>query len=350
MPTTISRRTVSRWALALALGLAAGPALAKDKVVSIMTSAGYLYLGPLVAEQMGFFAAEDITPEIIFSEGGSKALAAVIGGDAQVYVGAVSSGFRAREKGTDIQTVGASLTQYASNVVVSKKWAEKNGLTASSSYQDRLKALKGGTFGMTSAGSGTDQLLRFLAKQGGLRADKEMTITALGAPETMLAALGQNRIDGFSHSSPTGETAVHDLGAMMLFNLTKGEVKDLDGFLYIGFMIKESWAKKNPALMVRYLRALQKSFDAIHDDAQNAKARELVRVKYHPKTDKALFEEVWEDTRAAFPKTVEVNEGMIKRVADFLAEFDKPVDANTLKSGVGWTDEYAQKTVASFKK
>src|SRR3546814_14934921 len=73
----------------------------KDELSIVMSSLGFLYLPALTAEAMGYFDEQNIDGEITATGGGSKALAAVIGGDADISVGALSAAFRAGGKGTD---------------------------------------------------------------------------------------------------------------------------------------------------------------------------------------------------------------------------------------------------------
>ena len=323
------------------------PAHAADRVSIVMSSFGFLYLPVLTADQLGYFDKEGIDATITATQGGSKALAAVTGGDADIYVGAPSSALRARDNGAPVMVFGADMIQYASNIAVRGDWAKKHGITEKSSYQDKLKALKGITIGVTSAGSGTDQLVRFLAKEAGLRADRDLTITALGSGQAMIAAFTQNRIQAFTHSAPTAEEAVKNHGGVMLFNFSKGEVKALDGFLYIGMIAREDWLSGHEDLAVRYLRAVQRALDAIHDPNLTVKAMNAVHAKYHNRTEPEFYKYVWNNTAAAFPKTVELNATAIQRVADFSNEFEKkPLKADTVKKA--WTNEYAAKAVSGL--
>ena len=323
------------------------PAHAADRVSIVMSSFGFLYLPILTAEQLGYFDKEGIDATITATQGGSKALAAVTGGDADIYVGAASSALRARDNGAPVTVFGADMIQYASNIAVRGDWAKKHGITEKSSYQDKLKALKGITIGVTSAGSGTDQLVRFLAKEAGLRADRDMTITALGSGQAMIAAFTQNRIQAFTHSAPTAEEAVKNHDGVMLFNFSKGEVKPLDGFLYVALIARGDWLNGHKDLAVRFLRAVQRSLDAIHDPNLTVKAMNAVHAKYHNRTEPEFYKYVWNNTAAAFPKTVELSAAEIQRVADFSNEFEKkPLKADTVKKA--WTNEYAAKAVSSL--
>ena len=317
------------------------PAVAKDRVDAAMSTTGFAYLPLLVADAMGYYAAQDLAVEFNLTGGDSKSMAALLGGGAQIYAGAVSPILRARASGTEALAIGAVLTQYASNLVVSGEWARAKGITAGSSYADKLAALKGATIAITAPGSGTDHLVRFLAKSARLDPERDLTITALGNGETMTAALVQKRIDGFTISAPAAENAVKNHGAVMLFNFSKGEVRDLDGFLYIGFAALEPWARANPAVVARFLKAEQSALDAIHDPARTDRARDAVWAKYHRSIDKAFYDEVWAGTAEAYPRSVALKPEQIDRVVAFVNEFDKrPLDPAA--AAKAWTDGYAK--------
>jgi NitT/TauT family transport system substrate-binding protein len=303
---------------------------AKDKMTIVMSSWGVLYWPTLTAEQLGYFTDEGIETEMIRTGGGTKSLAAVAGGDAQVNVGAPASAFRAHAKGSDVIVIAPSISQYADNLVMTTAWAKKNNLTEASSYQEKLKALRGMTIGVASIGGGSSQLLELLAKEAGLNVQRDLTMTAMSTGENMIAALGQNRIDGFIFPSPVSDDAIKSHGAKMMFHTSAGEVKQLDGFVYI--------------------KAQQRALDAIHDPQLTNKARDLVAAKYAEKTDKAMFDDVWKTAIPSFPKTVEVDRKMMERIVDFVNEFQSgdPLDKAILNTG--WTNEYSEKAIAALGK
>ncbi len=318
----------------LAVLSAAPGALAADKVRFVQSSWGFLFVPAMAAKELGHFAEQGIEAEYTTGLGGAESLAAVINGNADIYVGAPSSALRAREKGMDVVVFGASITQYASNVVVSKEWADKAGVTERSSFQDKLKVMKGGRFGVVGLGSGTHQLILFLAKKAGVDPNRDLTIVNLTTSPTMLAAFQQRRIDGFSFSSPTSDLGVREHNGVMLFHTTAGEIKELAGFLYIGFIARESWLKKNPDLARRALKAVQKALDDLKDSAGTEKARDVIHAKYHPKVEKAFFDMLWANTIPAWPKTVTLTPDMGGRVVDFLNEFSAtPYDKSLARTG-----------------
>ena len=330
-----------RWLLTTAcvVGLAQvpNPAAAADKVRFVQSSWGFLFVPAMVAKEVGHFGEQGIDVEFTTGLGGAEALAATVAGNAEIYVGAPSSSLRAREKGTDAVIFGASITQYASNVVVSKERADSFGVTASSPFEDKLKVLKGGTFGVVGIGSGTHQLLMFLAKKAGLDPQRDMTIVNLTTAESQIASFDRRRTDGFSFSSTTSDVAVKDHNGIMLFHTTKGVVKELDGFLYIGLIAREAWLKEKPDVAKRVLRGVQKALDDLQDPQRSAKARDVIHAKYHAKVEKAFFDQLWADTIPAWPRSIVITPDMAKRVLDFLNEFSTvPYPAELVQTGFNY--------------
>lgn len=321
-------------------------ACAKDKVSVAITSYGFLFVPLFVAKELGHFDAEGLDVEIINTGSAPKAYAALAGGNVDFLVASPVAGFRARAAGLDSLIVGAVTSQYASNIVVSGEWAKARKLSAASSYAERLAALKGITIGTVDRGGGVDQLIHFLAKEAKLNPQTDMEIPVIGAGEAMLAAFSRGRIQGFGHSSPVSDTAVKDMDGFMLFNMSRGEVKPLDGFLYISAMVKESWAKTHEDTTVRFLKGLQRALTAIHDPAETIKARDAVKKVYHANIELAFYAKLWDDTANAFPRSVKLDAPMVKRVVSFVNEFDaEPL--NQAAVDAAWTDRYTKQIQAA---
>ena len=335
--------------LALASLVQAPAAFARDKLTVIMSGWDLLFWGTLTASELGFFDAENIDAEMIRAGGGAKSLAAVAGGDAEFNIGAPASAFRARAKGSDVTMIAPAIAQYTDNVTMSDAWAKAHGLTEHSSYEDKLKALKGMTLAVSSIGGGADQLVRFLARQAGIDPDRDITMTAIPGGDGMIAAMMRGRIDGFVIPPPAGDDAVKNHGAHPMFSTGRGEVKPLDGFIYIGIIARQSWLERHHELAIRFLRAEQRGLDAIHDPATTEKARDAVWAKYWPKTDKALFDQVWKNAEPSYPRTVALNKAMIDRIVDFvnLTQTEK-LDAAMAASA--WTNAYSAEALAGMKR
>jgi len=336
---------IGQCALLVAALLASVPtARADDHVDALISSYGFQIFPILVAKELGYFHEEGIDMNVTRVEGGGKAMAALMGGDVQIILAVPSSVFQARGRGADVVSFGAVFSQIGSNFVMSKDWAAKHNVTEKTPYPEKLRALKGAVIGVNTAGSGTDQVVRYLAKEAKLDPDRDMTISAVGTGDVMTAALSRGVIQGFLQGSPVGENAIQNHGAMMFVNTVEGEVPALNGFLYMASVAKESWLKNHADLAVRYTRAMQKALDTIRDPAQTNKARDVIHQAYHPKIDKALFDATWAEHVAAYPKNSVITDKMIQQIVSFTNEFETPIPAAIVKAS--WTDEYANKAEA----
>lgn len=343
MPTQFTRRTL---ALAAA-GTLAAPRIgfARDKLTVVMSSFDMLFWVTLAAQALGYFEEQQLEVELVRTGGGAKSLAAVAGGDAEFNIGAPTSAFRARARGSDVMMIAPAISQYFDNITMSGDWARRQSITAQSSYQDRLKALRGMTLAVSSVGGGADQLVRFLCRQAGINPDRELTLTAIPDGQNMMAAMARGRIDGFVIPPPTGEDAVRNHGAQPLIWAGRGEVPQLDGFIYIGVIARESWLKRNREVAVRFLRAQQRGMDAVHHPQDGARAREAVWKGWHQRTDKGLFDDVWQNAVPAYPRSVALDQPAIDRIVAFVNETQpEPLDAVQTRSA--WTNEFAAEALA----
>ena len=340
----LTRRAIGLGAAAT-LAAPARIAFAKDKLTVVMSSFDMLFWVTLSAQALGYFAAQDLEVELVRAGGGARSLAAVAGGDAQFNIGAPASAFRARARGSDVMMIAPAVVQYVDNITMSGDWARKQGITPQSSYQDRLRALRGMTLAVSSVGGGADQLVRFLAKQAGINPDRDLTITAIPDGPNMMAAMSRGRIDGFVIPPPTGEDAVRNHGAQPLIWAGRGEVPQLDGFVYIGVIARESWLQRNRDVAIRFLRAQQRAMQAVHHAEEGVRARDAVWNGWHQRTDKALFDDIWRNAVPAYPRSVTVEASMIDRIVAFVNETQpEPLDAQATRTA--WTNDYAAAALA----
>jgi NitT/TauT family transport system substrate-binding protein len=187
--------------------------------------------------------------------------------------------------------------------------------------------------------------VRFLAKQAGINPDRDLTITAIPDGANMMAAMSRGRIDGFVIPPPTGEDAIRNHGAQPLIWPGRGEVPQLDGFVYIGVIARESWLQRNRDVAIRFLRAQQRAMQAVHHAEEGLRAREAVWNGWHQRTDKALFDEVWRNAIPAYPRSVAVEAPMIDRIVSFVNE-TQPEPLNTQAVRSAWTNDYAAAALA----
>jgi NitT/TauT family transport system substrate-binding protein len=312
--------------LAMAAAILPMKAEANERVRFAQTSASLLYLPLYVAELTGIFEKNGIQPEIhYFKGGGSAALAAVVGGNMEVYLGAASSAVRSAQQ-TDAMVIAPLVTRYTIDLVVRRGVAEKLGITSKSTEAERFKSLKGLKIGVSGVGSGTHQIAQYALARGGLHHEKDATIVFVGGGAPSVAALAAERIDVATLSSPASEVAVSQHGATILVNGAGGGYSELDGYLYVALISTKRWVDAKPEAAKNTVKSFAQAIAMMRDPAQGPKARDLVHAKHFPKTDKAIFDQSWDRMLPAFASSTKLDKAQMKRVIDFLNEFsDKPV-------------------------
>ena len=77
-------------------------------------------------------------------------------------------------------------------------------------------------------------------------------------------------------------------------------------------------------------------------------ARDKVWAKYHDRTEKALFDQLWAAAVPSYPKSIAVTQEMVDRVANFVNETTPTEPLEKAAVAKAWTNEYAAKALASL--
>ena len=304
------------------LGAAAGQECDGEKITITQSTAGFLYFPSYVAEQAGFYKDAGLDPTITDLGGGAEAIAAVLGGSAEIALTSFPSVVTAADEGAPVQAFASVMTQYGSNVVISPEAAREAGVDENSSASDKIRALEGLTVGVTSPGSATDQLMRYMLAQEGMDPDADVNLLPMGDSGSILAGYKQGRLDAFTLSSPTSDLAVQD-GGNLLFNLSEGEYPDLDGFQYMVAMTSNKVANDRPQVLSCFTEALDRALDLIEEDPDQAV--ELARAAFGD-IDAELYEEAAASNLAAYPASPVIDEQKAQRAFAFLEQIDQSAD------------------------
>jgi len=194
----MQRRTWMAGSLA-AVGSLAAPALLRAQTIEkrnpILAVGGknLLYYLPLtIAEQKGFFKDEGLDVEIVDFAGGSKALAAVVGGSADVVSGAFEHTVNMQFKG---QMMRAFVLQGRAPQIVL-------GINPKTMPDFKSVAdLKGKKIGVTAPGSSTNVMANFVLAKAGLK-PSDVSFIGVGASNGAVAAMRAGQIDAISNLDP----------------------------------------------------------------------------------------------------------------------------------------------------
>jgi NitT/TauT family transport system substrate-binding protein len=168
-------------------------AIEKPKVTIAVGGKNLFYYLPLtIAEQLGYFKDEGLDATIVDFAGGSRALAAVVGGSADVVSGAFEHTVNMQFKG---QPMRAFVLQGAAPQIVL-------GINPKTMPNFKSVAdLRGKKIGVTAPGSSTNIMANFVLAQAGLK-PSDVSIIGVGASSGAVAAMRSGQIDAISNLDP----------------------------------------------------------------------------------------------------------------------------------------------------
>jgi NitT/TauT family transport system substrate-binding protein len=168
-------------------------ALEKPKATIAVGGKNLLYYLPLtVAEQLGYFKDEGLDLGIVDFAGGSRALAAVVGGSADVVSGAFEHTVNMQFKGQPMRAF--VLQGRAPQIVLGVNPKTMPGYKS-------VADLKGKKIGVTAPGSSTNVMANFVLAKAGLKPG-DVSIIGVGASNGAVAAMRSGQIDAISNLDP----------------------------------------------------------------------------------------------------------------------------------------------------
>ncbi len=332
-------------AMTIAVGLVSGSANAADSLKVALGTDGFVHLPLFVAYDGGLFKEEGLDVELVKFKGGGAAMSGLVGGSVQICSCSVQNAINATEKGAPVKLIGAMIDQYASNIVVTEETAERIGLTPDMPMEKRLAALKGLKIAAAGAGGSADFLVRHLAGAAKLSPESDMSLLYMNDSGAMLASFDRGRIDGFALSSPTSDIAVLDHKGKMLIDMSAGQYEPLAGYPSIAISAQDSWLADNRPMAVKFLRAITKADQLIHNDPEKAKA--AVRKRFESTSDE-VFEAAWKSNAGTYPDTPALTAETVGRVIQFLSELQGTKIAGTPETY--FDNSYVEQAVAELKK
>jgi NitT/TauT family transport system substrate-binding protein len=189
---------------------AAGPQTIKIMVGGIDK---VIYLPAKLTEQLGGFQAEGLNVQLLTEPSGATAENVLIAGDVQGVVGFY-------DHTIDLQTKGKCITSVVQFADVP---GEVEMVAAGKASSIRSPAdFKGKKMGVTSPGSSTDFLTRYLASRAGLTSADYTTVKAQ-AGQTFIAAIDNGGIDAGMTTDPTAAKLVSSGKAKVLVDMRTEE-------------------------------------------------------------------------------------------------------------------------------
>jgi NitT/TauT family transport system substrate-binding protein len=228
--------------------------LAQEKVhFPIGESSKTLSYGPLwVAGKMGFFEREGLEVPIVTMRGSPLTIQALTADSIKVANATVDTVISASERGADIAMIGGLINGLGLAMVGGKPYK---------TYGD----LRGTTIGTQTLTSGTGFALRLVLKAHGMEYPRDYNLLNIGSAPDRYKALTFGQIS----STPVG-VPLEVVAQKQGFNVIGYFAEDVPNYQFNVYIVKRSWAEKNRALVVRFMKAMVASMRWMMDNREAA--------------------------------------------------------------------------------
>ena len=291
-----------------------GPCAEMELYVA-QASPGYPRLPMYVAGFGGYFAKTGLSVKVSVANSGADATAALIGRSADVNAGTFGDVLLARNRGVPIIAFAAAGYQEISSLVIKRSIMKDKNLTAGSSIEDKIKALKGLRVGVTSPGSSTDLLVRAMLAQHGFKAN-DTQIFSVGA-SAIAPAFTRGQIDAFALSSPSANAAARIGDGEVFINFTAKEYPGVADTLFMTMNTSERTLKEKKKELTCFRNAVGEALQLMKTDPE--KATELAWKEFEGAVDRAAFDATIGDHISAFADDTTITREAAQKRRDFLA-------------------------------
>lgn len=302
---------------------------------------GTLFMAPVyIAEAAGYMTEQGIDLELTEVDSGALGIAALVAGQVQFFDADPFQAVQLLAQDKRILFIYNLTKRVTLDMVMHPEVARTKNVSRSTPIAGRFAALRGLKLGVTRPGAATDVYMRYYLKRAGMEPDRDVQIVAVGGGASLLAALRTRQIDAFHLSAPTPYLAERDGFGTVVVKSSAGDVPELDNFLYTGISVHKDYADKNPDVLRRWIKAVNRANALMRQD-QAAAVRHLQ--KHFPRMDPAVLTLALREIIPALSEDGTMNEQMMQKHLDFLVETGQTTSKPSAKEGALWTNAYITK-------
>jgi NitT/TauT family transport system substrate-binding protein len=263
----------------------------------VCSAPGLSYSAIYVAKQRDLWSANAVDYSLKLVQGGPLAMTALTTGEADFACVAANDPLIAWDKGIKTLVVAAFTSAVAMQMAARGDWMKKIGLSAASSADDKVKALKTARIGVSTIGGGPAQYIRYLATLNGMD-ERELKLLPVGFGAARVSALRENQVDVIVGSAPDAdEVALQGIGEFYLSFAT--DIPAFKDMPYTVLVVTPDSADKRPAAV----RAIARTIGQANDFLQSNFNETLAILKGEfPKIDARAIELSMQRDRASFPR------------------------------------------------
>lgn len=248
--------------IAVAGSVAAVPAAAKDTdtsgaltTVKIGIFPGNTSSSPwVIADQNGFFKREGLKAQFVNFATGPALAAAVVSGSVDVAYGASSVSFDLAKQSSKLVVLG-DFAEYVNWYVLVAK--DKATSSSSAGFPANVKSLKGLKIGLPALGGVVNKFVVALLQSAGMSLS-DVTLIAVGAPNTAMPALKNARVDALAAVVSPEDLDRQGIESVKVVDAgIKGNAGPaLTNVLGVIDTTSRAFMEKNPATLNKYCKAM----------------------------------------------------------------------------------------------
>ena len=309
MKNTFSRRSVLKMGAAATFAAPlsmAGTRLfaqAGQKITIVHPVASNLLLWSVtyLAEDNGFYKEAGFEIERVGLAGGPASMAGLLAGEGLMNASAPGECLSANARGQRVKIIESYTKSDAYTLTVTKEFADEQGVTADSSFEERqaaLKGAKGKRFGITAPGSQSDLTTRMALAQVGLDPAADATIVPAGTFPNVITAMSQGALEGGVLLAPLNEQAIAEFGFVPLLSIAKGELPQAGRLQGQVLEAMPADIDATPDLFAAFVKADLRALQMIHETPNEV--RDLLRKTRFSAVPEQNWQAVWEGQLPTF--------------------------------------------------
>lgn len=302
------------------------------ETVRIQKYPGVISLLPIVAAERGYCAKHGINCVLTTIPSSVVALQSMLSGGLDVATPAVEPALQLAAKGTPVRLIANILRN---SPYMFAAGDQMPGLNQQKGFPTLMHDFKGKRVGVTTRGSGPEYALKSMLSAAGMK-ESDVTIVAVGGPDTAYAALVNKQVDANVSFEPMGALCEVLKTCRVPVWLSRGEgPKELTllAGAYVPMVVRAEYAEKSPKAIAA-LRSALKDAETFIQNTANFEELLLITKKHfkmeHPQADALIAAMV----RNTLPNLYyEIDRKGVQAASDYMVrtgQLDKPADVSGL--------------------
>ena len=228
-----------------------------------------VYLPWDVAKALGYFEQEGLDVNLIYTKGGTEAGLALMSGNVDYSGNAIDHAIAAADQGKSLLMISDFMDQPGISLLV--KPENKGKITSGASF-------RGKTIGITSVGSATDVLAKWIAHRNGVP-NGEVKTVGVGGGATVMAALQNNQVDAAFANDPYATLLIKQGRAVAVADMYTAAVTrqwlGFNNYCFTGALTRADVIQKYPERTQKIVNALVRALKFMQRNSSQKLAESL---------------------------------------------------------------------------